>query len=144
MKSFAELTNGWCPTDQVLILLDAELTYQVPGSTKFKEWFTGRCWRSNCCWMTWYARHWSEWMMLAGRITFWMIGRRVAASRLLTIRKYPIAGTCIYYSKNPLIPLWCSFVMVFGLVAETAFVDLADDARTAGSVDTTKLNWILQ
>jgi hypothetical protein len=34
--------------------------------------------------------------------------------------------------------------MVFGLVAETAFVDLADDARTAGSVDTTKLNWILQ
>jgi hypothetical protein len=33
--------------------------------------------------------------------------------------------------------------MVFGLVAETAFVDLAYDART-GSVDTTKLNWILQ
>jgi hypothetical protein len=29
--------------------------------------------------------------------------------------------------------------MVFGLVAETAFVDLADYART-DSVDTTKLN----
>jgi hypothetical protein len=32
--------------------------------------------------------------------------------------------------------------MVFGLVAETAFVDLADDVR-AGIVDTTKLNWIM-
>ena len=84
-------------------------------------------------------------MMLPGRITFRMIGRRVAASRLLTIRKYPVAGVMpgIYYSKNPLIPLWCSSAMVFGLVAETAFVDLAYDART-GSVDITKLNWILQ
>ena len=67
----------------------------VPGSTKFKEWFTVRCWRPNCCWMPWYARHWSEWMMLPGRITFWMIGRRVAASRLLTIRKYPVAGVVL-------------------------------------------------
>jgi hypothetical protein len=33
--------------------------------------------------------------------------------------------------------------MIFGFVAETAFVDLANDDRT-GSVDTTKLNWILQ
>jgi hypothetical protein len=41
----------------------------VPGSTKFKEWFTVRCWRPNCCWMPWYACHWSEWMMLPGRIT---------------------------------------------------------------------------
>jgi hypothetical protein len=32
--------------------------------------------------------------------------------------------------------------MIFGLVAETAFVDLADDAH-AGIVDTTKLNWIM-
>jgi hypothetical protein len=27
--------------------------------------------------------------------TFWMIGRRVAASRLLTIRKYPVAGVVL-------------------------------------------------
>jgi hypothetical protein len=41
------------------------------------------------------ATHWSEWMMLPGRITFWMIDRRVAASRLLTIRKYPVAGVVL-------------------------------------------------
>ena len=29
MKSCAELTNDWCPIDQVLILPGAELTYQV-------------------------------------------------------------------------------------------------------------------
>ena len=26
----------------------------VPGSTKFKEWFTVRCWTPNCCWIPWY------------------------------------------------------------------------------------------
>jgi hypothetical protein len=45
--------------------------------------------------MPWYARHWSEWMMLPGRIMFWMVSRRVAASRLLTIRKYPVAGVVL-------------------------------------------------
>jgi hypothetical protein len=54
----------------------------------------------------------------------------------------PIASAGIYYPKNPLIPLWCSSAMVFGLVAETVFINLTNDART-GSVDTTKLNWIL-
>jgi hypothetical protein len=29
MNSCVELTNDWCPTDQVLILPGAELTYQV-------------------------------------------------------------------------------------------------------------------
>ena len=29
MNSCVELTNDWCPTDQVLILTGAELTYQV-------------------------------------------------------------------------------------------------------------------
>jgi hypothetical protein len=36
MKSCAELTNDWCPIDQVLILPGAELTYQVGA-----EFFTG-------------------------------------------------------------------------------------------------------
>jgi hypothetical protein len=48
--------------------------------------------------MPWYARHWSEWMMLPGRITFWMIGRRIPASRLLTIHKYPVTGVVLVFT----------------------------------------------
>jgi hypothetical protein len=54
----------------VLQILEDSGKYLLPvsGSTKFKEWFTVRCWRPICCWMPWYARHWSEWIMLSGRI----------------------------------------------------------------------------
>jgi hypothetical protein len=48
--------------------------------------------------MPWYARRWAEWIMLPGRITFCMIGRRVAASRLLTIRKYPVDGIMLVFT----------------------------------------------
>ena len=77
---------------------------RVTGSTKFIEWLTVRWVRPNPC-MFLYALHSSLCTIDPGRTTFWIIGSRVAASRLSTISINPIEGV-VEVSTRPKTHNW--------------------------------------
>lgn len=72
----------------------------VAGSTKLIEWLTVWWFKPRSLWILLYAAHWSEWTIVPGRSFRRIIGKSVAAFRLLTSCRYGREGWyCV--SKRP-------------------------------------------